>query len=234
MKRLTIGVLGGMGPRATVYFEQKLFDKLEGSDQSLPRVITINDGAVPDRTAFLCGNGADPVPILLRNARLLVRLGADVLCMPCNTAHAECILGRLMDQTALPLVDMPAAAMALVEAFQLQEVLILGTIGTRLSSVYDQRTKGARVVYPVQEVQEAINGLIAATKQQGYKKANRDHLAGIIRQAHAGAVILACTELSMLNRSLVAGKIVVDALEALADECVAQIPLPHAINNYKE
>ena len=221
MSGFTIGILGGMGPRATVYFEQKLLERFQGPDQSVPRIAVVNDGTIPDRTAFLCGHGADPLHALEKSARLLMHARPDIVCMPCNTAHATPILGRLQERIALPLVDMPAAALDTAAGYE--RVLILGTEGTRASGVYDQRASaGTTTAYPRQAHQAAINRLIAETKARGYIAANRDTLRAVIDASATDAVILACTELSMLNNGLHATMPIIDALDVLADRCAAE------------
>jgi aspartate racemase len=231
MSRFTIGILGGMGPRATVYFEQKLLDKLVGPDQSLPRIVVVNDGGIPDRTAYLCRDGEDPIPCLMDNAEALLRLDPDVICVPCNTAHADRVLGRLQSQLDLPLLDMPLAALEEAERVSCHAVLILGTMGTKLSRVYEKRASGTTIAFPSTAVQTEVNRLIADTKSFGFLESNRRILEQITHAASQSAVILACTELSMLNKDLDTQNVVIDALEALVDECVARIPEEHTINN---
>lgn len=223
MSHGTIGILGGMGPRATVYFEQRLLEKFEGPDQSLPKLIVINDGSTPDRTAFLCHNGADPLPTLLSNALALQRFEPDIVCIPCNTAHAEPILGRLRTELALPVLDMPAAALQSAFSCDYKNILVLGTEGTRASRVYDARAGRATVRYPERRQQAAVSRLITDTKQRGYTDSNRNVLAAIIGLTDCDAAILACTELSMLNRDLSPSVPVIDALEVLADQCADRL-----------
>ena len=221
MSGFTIGILGGMGPRATAYFEQKLLEQFQGPDQSVPRIIVVNDGNVPDRTAFLCGGGADPVPALEKSARLLMQARPDIVCMPCNTAHAAQILGRLQERVALPFIDMPAAVLDVAAGYE--RVLILGTEGTKGSGVYNQRASAdTTIMYPNQARQAVINHLIADTKARGYTEANRNSLRRVIAAATADAVILACTELSMLNNDLRAAMPIIDALEVLAVQCATE------------
>lgn len=230
MSNLTIGILGGMGPRATVYFEQKLLEKCKGPDQSLPRLIVVNDGTIPDRTAFLCGQGEDPVPALRRNVRALMAHQPDIVCLPCNTAHAARIVGRLRAEQ-MPLVDMPEEAMRQAERGGHGRVLVLGTEGTKLARVYDDRAANAEVLYPTAADQAVVNRLIAATKHHGFCGACRQALAEVIGKADCDAVILACTELSMLNQGLSTAVPVVDALEALVDACLAASNTGYAITN---
>lgn len=86
----TVGVLGGMGPLATADFYTK-FVRLTPArtDQEHPRVFIDSNPKIPDRTAGLFGQGPDPAPALVATAQGLVRAGADVIVIPCNSAHAH-------------------------------------------------------------------------------------------------------------------------------------------------
>jgi uncharacterized protein YdgA (DUF945 family) len=84
-----IGVMGGMGPAATADFLGKLL-ALSGAarDQDHPRILVDCDPTIPERHAAIRGEGPSPAPRLVAMAEGLERAGAEVLCMPCNTAHA--------------------------------------------------------------------------------------------------------------------------------------------------
>jgi aspartate racemase len=85
----TVGVLGGMGPEATVAFFKRLISLTPAEkDQDHLSVLIVNNPKVPDRTMFLRGLGESPVPQLQELARSLERMGADFIAIPCNTAHA--------------------------------------------------------------------------------------------------------------------------------------------------
>ena len=88
MEKKTIGIIGGMGPLATA----DLFEKIVGHtkaacDQEHLHVVIDSNTNIPDRTAALLHGGADPLPELVKSAGRLEKMGADVLIMPCNTAH---------------------------------------------------------------------------------------------------------------------------------------------------
>lgn len=85
----TIGVMGGMGPAATVDFLARLLTAATArQEQDLVRVICDNDPTVPDRNAALAGKGPSAGPSLAVMARGLEAAGAEILAMPCNAAHA--------------------------------------------------------------------------------------------------------------------------------------------------
>ena len=104
MKR--IGVLGGMGPEATILFQQRLLDAVPAEDDCdhVPLLIDMNP-QVPSRIAHLVeGTGGDPAPVLADMARRLQAAGAAALAMPCNTAHSYG--PSIAAAVEIPLIDM--------------------------------------------------------------------------------------------------------------------------------
>lgn len=218
MQNLTVGILGGMGPRATVEFEQRFVAQFQAIDQDIPTIISINDGSIPDRTLFLLGKGASPVPKLLANARSLVALGATQLCLPCNTAHADKILGSMLAQEHFPIIDMPAASLSQAKEQGAKNVLILGTLGTKQSRVFDNRAHNISCKYPTAKEQHLVNRLIATIKQGSpVQPLHVARLRHCINTSGCDIAILACTELSLLHDKL-EGLPIIDSLDALAQE----------------
>ncbi|MFC7626353.1 aspartate/glutamate racemase family protein [Paraburkholderia humisilvae] len=86
---LVIGVLGGMGPRATADFFTKLIAATPAEcEQDHLRVHIDSNPQVPDRSEAIAGRGESPGVALAAMAAGLEHAGADFLVMPCNTAHA--------------------------------------------------------------------------------------------------------------------------------------------------
>ncbi|GAJ09165.1 unnamed protein product, partial [marine sediment metagenome] len=88
MPEKIIGILGGMGPEATIDLFYKIikFNPSE-KDQDHLRIIIDNNPKIPDRTAAILGKGEDPLPALQETARNLEKAGANFIIIPCNTAH---------------------------------------------------------------------------------------------------------------------------------------------------
>lgn len=220
----TIGVLGGMGPRATVEFEQRLIDSLEGSDQEMPRIITVNDGSIWDRTEYLIGQGNDPLEQLIPGARLLRKAGVDVVCLPCNTAHAGGILARLQAVVPLPVIDMPAACVARALSLDVKRLLVIGTEGTRSASVYQSRAGRAEVCALDDQQQVSATKLIAVIKSgQSIDRQLLQSLVETIEGNGCDGVVLACTELSLVKEELetmVGENIkIIDSVDELVRRC---------------
>ena len=88
MKEKVIGVLGGMGPEATIDLFQKIVKLTPAKkDQEHIRIIIDNNPKIPDRTKAILYNGENPLPELVKTAQNLERAGADFIIIACNTAH---------------------------------------------------------------------------------------------------------------------------------------------------
>ena len=99
----TLGVLGGMGPAACAEFLRILARDCPAHDDSQhPKIIMLSDPETPDRSDGLMGLGPDPLPVIRRNLLQLVEWGADVLAVPCNTAHY--FIDRFREELPVPLI----------------------------------------------------------------------------------------------------------------------------------
>lgn len=113
----TVGVLGGMGPAATVDFFARIVAATPATrDQDHLRLIIDNNPKVPDRNAALSDTGPSPAEPMSAMARGLERAGADLLVIACNTAHA--FIGAVRKSVAIPVLDMvEETALAVRQAF---------------------------------------------------------------------------------------------------------------------
>ncbi len=84
----TVGILGGMGPLATVDLFAKIVENTPAVlDQDHLRIIIDNNPQIPPRVEAILQGGEDPLPAMVASAKLLAAAGADFIVMPCNTAH---------------------------------------------------------------------------------------------------------------------------------------------------
>ncbi len=163
----TIGVLGGMGPAAAADFYARIV-AAHGAlrDQDHPPCILYSATQVPDRTAFLLGEGADPTPELVAAASLLEAAGADFIAIPCNSAHA--FLAAIREGVAIPVLDMiRLASHAVAEVMpRARRVGILAASGTVNAGLYEEplRDDGLEPLYPTAEQQEHVMAAIRGVK----------------------------------------------------------------------
>ena len=221
MNSINIGILGGMGPRATVVFEDRLISSFKGSDQLLPRIISVNNSQIPDRSDFVRGLTNDPIDELVYSANILKSANVDVVCMPCNTAHNSKIMARLMAIAPLPIIDMPAACLIQAESKNIQKLLILGTVGTVQSKIFDSRSVDIECVYPSVHDQKLVTNIIYGIKNGDQISKNQtEGLKKIIKASDTDAVVLACTELSLVPKRHLGGLTVIDSMDVLVKQCI--------------
>ena len=200
-KKKTIGIIGGMGPLATAdLFEKIILHTRASCDQEHLRVYIDSNTNIPDRTAALLHGGADPTPELVSSARGLARQGAEVLIMPCNTAHN--FYDAVQAAVPVPVLHMiRLTAQALAER-GVKTAGLLATDGTVQTGIY-QRTfagTGVALLTPEENGQHAVMDMI----YQGVKAGRRDYDASAARRAMeallergAETLILGCTELPL-------------------------------------
>jgi len=207
VNRQTVGVLGGMGPTATVDFLARIIAATRAErDQDHLHVLVDCNPQVPDRSAFLRSEGPDPRPSLVAMAKGLEQAGASFLVMACNTAHA--FAEDIRAVVAIPLVDWPSVVADAVSVTGVKQVGILASTGTLVANIYriPLDARGIRSVVPTPSRQAGV--MRAIYGPEGIKRlgpesqvARRDLQAGaedVVAQG-AAAVILACTEFSALS-----------------------------------
>lgn len=140
----TVGVLGGLGPEATLDFFARVLKRSQASrEQARPRLLIDNNPQVPDRNEALAGTGPSPGPALAEMARGLEKAGADFLVMVCNTAHA--FQDDVLRATTLPFVSLieETVRATLARLPQAHTVGLLATRGCLAAQLY-QRAFAAR------------------------------------------------------------------------------------------
>jgi len=201
MTKKTIGIIGGMGPLATAdLFNKIVLNTVADRDQDHLRVVIDNNPAIPDRTAALLDGGEDPLPALLNGARNLISLGADMLLIPCNTAHG--FYDKLVGLIDVPVIHMVDSACEEMERRGVKKAGLLATNGCVRAGIYQHfaANHGVELLLPTETEQKAIHELI----YRGVKPNDPDYDAGTVRavaerliQNGAEAVILGCTELPL-------------------------------------
>jgi aspartate racemase len=239
---LTVGILGGMGPAATADFYTKLVRSTPAArDQDHVPVVIWADPTVPDRTAALLGHGPDPSPWLERGARHVVSAGADLIAVPCNTAHAFLDVVRSA-AAPVPVLDMVAETAEEVARSQPGAAVgILATTGTLTAELYQDALarRGLEPVIPEGAAQQAVMAAIRHVKAGGdLSDAHRLILPALrsLGRLGATALVAACTEIPLLFDGQDSGRTsVVDATAVLARAAVrhallnwpADAPNPH-------
>lgn len=237
-KHGTIGILGGLGPAATVDIFDKIIKNTPASrDQDHIKVIIENNPQIPDRTAALNGKDENPSIAMLATAEKLRDAGADFIIVPCNTAHV--FLKEVQQHIKIPILSMIAETVKYIaEKFpEIKHIGLLATSGTVGSKVFESpiKSKNIELIVPDPETQE--NCVMKAIYGKGGIKAGyrtgapRELLLKAARKLvfqGAELVILGCTEIPLALKDGDIAVPFVDPTEILAKSAVR-----HAMNKTK-
>jgi aspartate racemase len=217
----TVGVIGGMGPEATVDFLRRIVAATPAQDDADHiRVLVDNNPKIPSRLAALVdGTGEDPLPVLIAMARGLEKQGADFLTMPCNTAHYY--LPRIAEAVSIPFLDMVALSIARLRD---KRIGMLASPAVQKIGLYAARLKDAGhvAVFPDAEGEAKLLDVIRAVKANALTGRHRRDYAQIAAALDVDAYLIACTELSVIGPPQGVTKPVVDALDVLVEATISE------------
>lgn len=223
-----LGVLGGMGPLATVDFLHKLIEETPAQrDQDHVATVVYSVPQIPDRPAAIVGNGASPLPAMLEGIRVLKQAGVRAIAIPCNTAHYW--YADLARAAGVPLLHIADAACEALERRELhaEKVGLMGTEGTIAAGFLQERLRlrsREPVLNTAEEQSQWVLPAIACVKRHELKEAHAlvTQACAALHARGAQAVILACTEIPVALEYAESGyaPTAVDATRALAQACV--------------
>jgi len=230
MSKGKLGVLGGMGPQATLVFYQRVVDlTAAASDQEHIPTLILSDTGMPDRTAALLSGETDALlSRLLADARYLGSWGAAAIAIPCNTSHA--FLPRLRAGVEVPIVDMIGETARTLEAQGAKRVGVLATDGTIRMGLYHAACarRGMEAVSPPPEIQKQVMALIYDEIKVGGHGRPEDfeEIDACLRELGCDRAVLACTELSAYRDWNPLPEYYLDALDVLAGASVRACGYP--------
>ena len=221
---MRLGVIGGLGPMATAYYLELVIRMTDAArDQEHPEIVILNIPSIPDRTAYILGRSVEsPLEPMVELGKQLKDLGATVLATPCITAHY--FHEALQQGIGLPLIHGIRCTAQTLRDAGVRKVGLMATDGTVQSGIFQRQVEelGMELVLPGEEGQRGVMTLIYDQVKAGLEPdmalfaTIRDEL----RSKGAQAVVLGCTELSLLKKQQDLGGGILDALEVLAKESV--------------
>ena len=180
-EKKVIGIIGGMGPLATADLFRKItLHTAAPCDQAHPRVCIDSNTRIADRTAALLHGGEDPVPEMIRSAQRLQSIGAELLIMPCNTAH--CFYDAVAASVSVPLLHMVAITRDALKDRGVKCAGLLATDGTVQTGIYQHTFEGSGIELLTPE-NEADQAAIMDTIYNGVKAGNLTHDVSAFRRA---------------------------------------------------
>ena len=228
-----VGVIGGVGPMATVYYMQRVIEMTKaGCDQEHINMLVFNDCDIPDRTAFITEKSPDnPLPVMAEDAKRLEAAGCEFVVIPCNTAHY--FYDELEQAVEIPVVNIVEETIRYAKARvqDLSCVGIMATTGTIVTGTYQKYAERAGLSFavPDEDEQDLLMQIIYDGVKAGkpVPRADFDRVANHLRAKGAQCLILGCTELSVLKRDLpINDPDVLDSIDVLASETVRRSGKP--------
>lgn len=221
----TLGILGGMGPEAAIDLQSKILRHTRaGSDQEHLPVVVWNVPQVPDRTAAILHGAPSPLAAMAAGVKALEQAGAEVIAIACNTAHHwHPELARSVSVPVLHIADACNDAIRRLTPVP-SRVALLSTEGTIFSGFYQRRFEslGIPMVLPAQDDQAAVSRGIGLIKAGRHGEALELLLPVVqrLRESGTDAMLLACTELPLVQTGLMAAAPCIDASDSLAQLAV--------------
>ncbi len=228
MSEKIIGILGGMGPKATLDLFQKII-KLSpaGKDQDHFRIIIDNNPKIPDRTAAILGKGENPLPALQETAQNLEKAGADFIIMPCNTAHY--FISEIQKSIKIPILNMIKETAHHVKSIfpSVKNIGLLATKGTYKTKLYNSffNAKNIEILIPTPPEQDKIMDLIFMVKSGILSEEMKSQIINISEEQikkGAQAIIAGCTEIPLILKDKDIKVPIIDPTNILAKRAVEE------------
>lgn len=233
-----VGIVAGAGPFAGLDLLGKILKQtVAGKDQDHLAVVALSrPGQIADRTEYLLGQtDVNPAYAIVDQALQLERLGAAVVAIPCNTAHAPPIFDVVLKElhaagSSVQFLHMVREVGAFLQRQRAhtRRVGVLSTTGTYRANIYPAALApaGFQVVVPEEDFQERVVHAAVYDPVYGIKAtgqvtatARNNLLAGVshLREKGVEAIILGCTEMPLAITELqIDGMMVIDPTLILA------------------
>lgn len=199
MPKRSIGIIGGMGPMATLDLFRKVLESTDAhNDAEHIRIYMDCHTGIPDRTKAILAGGESPVPHILESSQKLAAMGADFLLIPCNTSHY--FYDEIAAGSPVPVMHMIRETAATLKREGVTCVGLLATDGTVQAGVYQKELElaGIQTVCPDADGQREVMRLIYDGVKAGADSFDTTLLEQELqrmREAGAQRIVLGCTEL---------------------------------------
>ena len=223
----TLGILGGLGPAASVYFYHLLTEHtLAKRDQDHLNIVLFSGASIPDRSEYIMGKSdASPLPLMKEDVEKLVSIGADLIAIPCNTAHY--FFDEIKKISPVPVLNIVQETVTLAKRTGAKKIGILATTGTILAGAYQHAARNAGIDYiaPTDDEQKTLMSIIYDAIKTA-ETPNFDAFYAIadrLLEKGCDALILGCTELSLIPKNERYDRYpFIDSLFVLTAKCIKE------------
>jgi len=229
----TIGILGGMGPEATIRIQEMILNyTMANLDQDHIQTLVYNNPKIPDRTGSILGYGPSALPYIIEGAKSLQNSGADFIIMPCITAYFY--YNEIIKHISIPVIHILEETLNYYNYSPFlsskKKIVLFATSGTIKSFFFQEYFKqnGVSLIIPDDPLQEKVMNAIYGIKgiKAGYKKQPRMILLNVIkkmiREFKPEIIIAGCTELSLVFKSHELNIPILDPMQILAKSSIVK------------
>ena len=217
---MKLGILGGMGPMATVYFTELLVRMTKAScDSDHLEMVIYNIPTIPDRTSYIIGKSEEsPLPKMKEILEQMKKQKVDYVAIPCMTAH---YFYDELSKSGVPIIHALRETAMELKRQGISKVGLMATDGTISSKVF-QNILGLyeiETVIPDEIHQKKVMSIIYDEIKAGIMPTIDEFWElkeYFLQQEGAQMIILGCTELSLIKKEYNLGKCVIDTLDVLA------------------
>lgn len=204
MREKVVGILGGMGPYATVDLFRKIIEQTPArKDWEHLRIIVDNNPKIPSRTRAVLFHEENPIPMLVETAKNLEKAGADFIVIPCNSAHL--FYPELSRKIKIPILNMIDETVEYMIKKR-PDIKTAGLLAAKIvvdAGLYQNRLKDKRVItlVPTEEQEKIVREVIEDVKLNKTAEEVRLKLTQVtdaLIQKGAEAIIAGCTEISII------------------------------------
>ena len=222
MKKL--GIIGGLGPMATAYFFELVIQMTDAkTDQEHIEIWIHNTPSIPDRTSYILDHTKEnPVYPMIASGRELCKMGAELIAIPCITAHY--FYKELTESLSVQVIHMVKETILHLKENKKNRIGIMATDGTVASGLFQMELEENQMEWVLperekqQEVMELIYQEIKAGKPVNMYKFYR--VADKLQKKGAETIILGCTELSLIKKDYSLEGSYIDTMEVLAKRSI--------------
>lgn len=226
MENKKLGIIGGMGPMATsMFFERIVSRTIASKDQDHIDLVIFNHASMPDRTsAILSGDYTDFLREIGSDIRAMETLGVANIAIPCNTSHYFML--QMQPMTSVPIINMVKETVKSIREHYGEgiNVGILATNGTIFTGTYEKACaeEGLHFIKPDEATQNDVMKIIYDIKADLPIDVARFEAVvnTLIEEQGCQCVILACTELSLIQLSHEIKKYCIDAMDVLVEKSI--------------
>jgi len=198
-----LGILGGMGSLATAGFMTKVIENTKAEkDQNHLRIYVDCHPQIPNRVEAIFNGGESPASAISESIKKLESVGAEIIAMPCITAHA--FYSEFVKSASVPFLYLPdIAASACAHDYPGEVAGVLSTAATAETRLLLSQMDRYNLPYitPNNSEQDVLSKLIDDVK------ANNDialmvsefsKVLDAMKNRGARYFVLGCTELPLI------------------------------------